>query len=344
MRLQLILLVLARVAAADPDVTAAARTSVYADSDHTNVVTSAVGASGNVASDVRIDAQYLVDAVSAASVDVITAATGRIHDVRNELTTGVTVGPVHAAYIYSDEHDWTSHTGALGVTHDLADHQLTLGATATLGINHVTKMGDMDFSRKLGTGGLEVYAAYTATPRDVILVGVGGSYLSGYQASPYRFVVYGDLRAVFERVPATRPRETVTLRWNHHLFRDSALRTQVRGYRDDWGIWALTASAEYIVGVGPVDLGAHVRGYTQSEASFYLPYYPTERKYMTHDRELTRFRDGFAGITAVYLDELFGQDVRIELDVDAFAFRFDEFASLRSRTGIVAGLGVGLAL
>jgi hypothetical protein len=35
---------------------------------------------------------------------------------------------------------------------------------------------------------------------------------------------------------------------------------------------------------------------------------------------------------------------RIELNADGFAFRFSEFSALRSRTGVVVGLGAGVSL
>jgi len=350
MRLQLAIFAVAatRVASADPDVAASARVSVYADSDHTNITTSALAASGNVADGVRVDAQYLVDAVSSASVDVITAATGRIHDVRSELTAGATLGnadrSLHASYIYSREHDWFSHTVGLGGSSDFLHHNLTVGLSGSLGFNQIHRMGDAELSRRLTTFAMEAFAAYTVSPRDLVMLGTSVAFLDGFQASPYRFVVYDDLRAVYEIEPETRLRETATLRWHHHLFADSALRTMVRGYRDSWDLLALTAQVDYVVGLGALDVGFHVRGYHQTDANFYRPSYGAMQPYMTSDRELGRLSDVFAGTALVYLTELAERKLRIELDADAFEFRFDDVPRLRSRHGVVAGIGVGLAL
>jgi hypothetical protein len=66
--------------------------------------------------------------------------------------------------------------------------------------------------------------------------------------------------------------------------------------------------------------------------------------YMTADRELSSFVDGFAGTTLSYHHDLAGRDVRYELTADGFAFRFSEFSALSSRTGVVVGLGAGVAL
>ena len=350
MRLQLIagLAALARVAHADPDVTASARIAVYSDSDATSVTTSSVAASGNVSAHVRVTAQYLVDAVSSASVDVVSAASGRIHDLRHEVTTGAALGDsdgsVELAYTMSTENDWTSHTVRVALARDFLQHNLTLGVEPALGINRIGRHGGVAFHDEMTSIGAELYATYTASPRDLVSVGYGLADHDGYQASPYRFVVYSDLRAVREVVPRTRLRQTATLRWNHHLFDDSALRTQLRAYRDSWEVTSITAVAEYIVGVGALDLGVHVRGYAQTKARFYRASYPIEMPYMTSDRELSSFVDGFAGATLSYVHPLAGRDVRYELAGDAFAFSFSEFPALGRRTGVVLGLGAAVSL
>lgn len=350
MRLQLALAACAIVAAparpAHADTEASARVAVYADSDATTVITSSVAARGEIGEHLAIDAQYLVDAVSSASVDVITAATGRIHDVRHEVTAGATwrerESSLRAGYTESREHDWTSHTGRLAVAHDLLDRNLTLGLDTTLGFDSIGRVGGTPFAERLLTLGAEVYATYTASPRDLVSIGYGLSWLDGYQGSPYRFVVHGDLRAVREAMPAHRLRQTVTARWNRHLFDDSALRSELRAYRDSWAVASLTARLEYVVGFGALDLGVRVRGYAQRHARFYRPAYPTMMTYMTSDRELSSFVDGFAGAAVSYVHELGGRSLRCELSVDAFAFSFAEFPAMTRRTGSVAALGVTL--
>src|SRR5262249_29715029 len=94
MRLQLIaygiaaagaIAVAPRVAAAQPQVdtsepgdgAATGTVSVYADDDDTTVVTSMVDGSLRLPVPVLISAHALVDAVSSASVDIVSAATGR---------------------------------------------------------------------------------------------------------------------------------------------------------------------------------------------------------------------------------------------------------------------------
>jgi len=333
---------------ADPDAIASARIAVYADSDATSVTTSSIAVSGNVSEHLRVNAQYLVDAVSSASVDVVSSATGQIHDLRHEVTTGAAVGnsdgSVAASYTLSTENDWTSHTVRLALAHDFLQHDLTLGLEPQLAINRIGRRGGVPWHDTMTTLGAELYATYTASPRDLVSIGYGLTDHEGYQASPYRFVVYDHLRAVRESVPRTRWHQTVTVRWNHHLFEDSALRTQLRGYRDSWDVTSITAFAEYVVGFGALDLGVHLRGYAQRAARFYRPIYNTQPTYMTADRELSSFVDGFGGVTLSYARPLAGLDVRYELTGDGFAFQFSNFPALATRTGLVVAFGVAVSL
>lgn len=338
MRLQLIALVLAVPAHAD--VTAGARVAVYHDSDATTVTTSTVGGAVDVAPHVRVDAQYLADAVSSASVDVVSAATPRIHDLRHEGTGGVAfvsdTTTIRAGYIRSGEHDWSSDTLTVSASHDLLVHNLTVSATLAIARNLILRDDFPDFREHLHTGGGELAAAYTLTPRDLVAITAGASYLDGYQASPYRFVVVDPGFAMFEHVPRTRLRTTLAAHWNHALLRTSALRTQLRAYRDSWQLLALTASAELITTQGPFDLGVHARVHAQRGTGFYREDYMAVARYMTADRELSSLHDELGGISVAY----HLGDWTFDLAADAFHFDYLELAPLHARTGVLVGTGV----
>ncbi len=59
------------------DGSATSRVLVYDDNDATTVVTSIVDVETQISGDVSVGAYALLDAVSSASVDVVSAATGR---------------------------------------------------------------------------------------------------------------------------------------------------------------------------------------------------------------------------------------------------------------------------
>jgi hypothetical protein len=340
-------------ARADPPVTLDLRTGVYQDSDATFISTTTVAARGTVKDLVTVEARYLADVITSASIDVVTAATTAFHEVRHEAEGGLSYhdGTRTAAvgYIYSVENDWESHTINGGFSHDVARHNLTLGVAGTFVTNAVGRSGDANFHRSLTVGGGVASITATPGPRDLVSLSYTFSYLDGYQASPYRYVLFTDgssRGAVPENDPQTRMRHAGTLRWNHHLFRDSVIQSSLRAYGDDWGILSLTAGLEYLVGFGDLTLGLHVRGYGQEHAAFYKPTYDGPELYMTADRELSTFLDVFGGVRIGWRRQNLGplSELRAEAKVDGFYFWFEDFPRLRQRDGIVAELALGVSL
>src|SRR5690349_9147424 len=85
------------------------RSGVYQDSDRTFVSTSTVAARGTIADRVTLEARYLIDVVTSASVDVVTAATSAFHENRHEAAGGVSyhdgTRTASLSYVYSIEND-----------------------------------------------------------------------------------------------------------------------------------------------------------------------------------------------------------------------------------------------
>lgn len=340
-----------RASAQGGEQVARARSSLYQDDDHTTISTSTVAVHATPGEKLRLGARYLVDAISSASIDVVSAATTRWTERRHEAAADVGVEldglKLGGGYIYSVENDWSSHTASLGASRDFLDHDLTVGASGALVANRIWRRDDETFRRALAVVNGSLYVTATPDPRDLVSVDYTVSVLRGYQASPYRFARFrqaGMTQQLFfarELHPEARLRHALTLRWNRHLGRDTALRPHMRLYADDWGVRSLTAGSELVSGFGAWELGAHVRGYVQRHAAFYRDVYGGLRRYMTSDRELSSFADGFAG---AQLARLWGRPGgtfagRVELRLSGFAFRFWEFSRLPTRYGLVADLG-----
>ncbi|MFT3696200.1 MAG: DUF3570 domain-containing protein [Kofleriaceae bacterium] len=352
MRLQLIALVASAIAHAEPEgdhVTAVIRNSAYVDNDRTTVDTTVVAAHGKPTADLAIDAHYVADAVSSASVDVITAATGRFTELRQEAMVGATyndgTSTATASYVYSEEHDWHSSTfgGALG--RDFYHHNLTLGIGGGFVDNHVGRSGDMNFARRMRVYSGSAHATWVATRHDLFDLSYELGYTSGYQASPYRYVFVADPSgaqiAYAETDPDQRTRHSLTLRWNHHVGADSALRSHARAYVDDWGVRSVTAGTAFAIGLEPFELAPEVRLYAQRGAEFYRDGYATAARYMTADRELSMFQDLFAGLRLRWLAR---ESLQLDVAAMGFAFRFPEFHRLPSREGLLLSVGLIWAL
>jgi len=342
-----------RTARAQDAVRADARAGVYHDSDSTTVGTATTAVRGTIEDRVTLKGRYLADIISSASVDVISAATGRFDEVRHEAEGGVSyadgTNTVNATYIYSIENDWSSHTVAAGLGRDFFDHQVTLGLGGRFVLNAIERQDDDNFSEGLLVGTGTASAAVVLTPEDLISFAYSFTYASGFQSSPYRFAYLdsptGLTIGVPERHPDRRMRHALAVRHNHYLFKNAALRSHGRAYYDDWGIVSGTVGTEFVVGFPPLEIGARVRGYLQGAAVFYESVYEQPRRYMTADRELGAFTDVFAG-GLIALRHDFNAAVEMleaEIRVDGCYFKYFDFPRLPQRTGLTAELGLGIS-
>ena len=353
MRLQLsLLMALAPTAAlSNPEIDA--RASVFVDTDKTTISTDTIAVRAQPIENVGVKARYLVDAVSSASVDVVSAATERFKELRHEAegAVGYDDGSLRASatYVFSVEPDWRSHTVSGAVSHDFLAHNLTVGVSGSYQTNTVWRAHDDNFERSLEQIGVGASAVLTPSPLDLVRVAYGLASLSGYQASPYRFARFmdplasGQLLTTAERHPDRRVRHNVTVNWNRHVFTDSAIRSHARLYLDDWGIASVTGGTEYVVGFGGLQLGLSARAYAQTRARFYEDIYPQRRRFMTADRELSPFFDLFGGARLSWRGPVAGLDeLRADVRVTGFSFVFSDFARLPSRAGLIAELGLGV--
>lgn len=338
-----------------------ARTALYQDTDRTTISTTVVNARVSPRNTVTVSGHYLADVITSASIDVVTAATARpavpFHEVRHEGVGGLVYadGTRTAAvgYVYSVENDWRSHTVSAGYANDLVNHQLTLGLSGSFTTNDVGRADDPNFHRALKQGSFSLDAGIVGTKRDLVTIDYTFMVLSGYQASPYRFVFFNDpsvpgqLLGNPEQDPDTRIRHAATVRWNHHAFKDTAIKSHLRGYLDGWGVMSVTAGTEVVVGFGELELGAFVRGYAQRRATFYQDVYDARRRYMTADRELSSFVDGFGGLRFAWQrGRRLGvfEALRAEIKATGFAFKFFDFSRLPSREGIIGELALGASI
>lgn len=283
MRLQLIAvaaaLLPARAAGAEPEVHAAADTQVYADDDHVFVITPQVAASAALDDDgSEVHARAVVDVVSAASVDVISNATARFTEVREEGSAGGAhrfgewLGGVD--YRYSHEPDYVSHGGTLSVERRLGGAD-TVGR-ASYGLTH-DRVGRSGTPMDQWTGRLISHAADLAVTqnlgqRTVARVGYGLVRQDGTMEKPYRYVPLFDQAGLdaadadgatlgldtFDRyrlperppeeVPDARTRHAVSMMVLRYIAAwDGSLRGDLRLYTDSWGMRAVTLESGAVV-------------------------------------------------------------------------------------------------
>jgi hypothetical protein len=314
----------------------------YGDSDKTTVVTSVAEASVRLPAPVTVNGHFLVDAVSSASVDVISAATKRFDENRIEFGANAQIGFAQSTegslgYTHSTENDWQSHALELGLSRDLAKKNAKLSVGYGFTRNYVGRAHDPNFEKTLDVHSAQIGFSQILDKKTLASASYTLAAVSGYQGSPYRFVTTMDGVVAPESPPEERMRHAFTLRLMHMFGTANVVDAQYRMYFDDWGVLSHTAEASYTRQLAESwTLRARVRGYRQSHADFYSDSYDMPVRYMTIDRELSTFWDAMGGLKLAYLGESWDLDAK----VDAIVYRFEDYARLKGRVAIVSGLGV----
>jgi hypothetical protein len=350
MRLQLIALVIATAAHADTTFTS--KVQVYADSDHTTVVSPLVQGAADVTPNTSVNLGYTADIVSSASVDVVTQASPtRIHDTRQQASGGFNhaFGSLswHASYIFSHENDYLSNSFATGIDKELFDKNTTLSLGAALSLNDVGRAHDPNFSESLTVASLSAAWTQIISPRLIGQLTYELTNDSGFQSSPYRFVpVRASLDAapefwVMETDPDERWRNAFVVAANYAVGESSSIQGDYRFYFDDWGITSHTFGARYFTHLTPsLELRLRERFYTQGAATFYQDNYSSVQKYMTYDRELSPLWSETFGAALYYL---FTPRLEGELKADVFYYSYADFPPLSSRIGTNIGAGISVS-
>jgi hypothetical protein len=348
-RVAVVLLALTAVARGDTGF--ASKIQVYTDSDHTTVISPVVSAQADVTSDTNVSMGYLVDAVSSASVDVVSQASPReFHDTRHQVSLGLgqALGAVtlRGGYSFSTENDYLSHTIDVNATYDMFDKNTQLGVGYGISLNTVGRSGDQNFARDLTVQHVALSWTQTVNPRLATQVTYELGYASGYQASPYRFVpikMTADAVPDFwvpETDPDTRWRHALVLGANHAIGATDAIQGDYRIYHDTWGITSHTFGARYFVALSKkLEFRLRERFYVQNAASFYQSFYMAPAQYIAFDRELSPLWSETLGGK---LDYRFTSHLEGEAKLDVFYYAYSDFLPLQSRTG--ANIGVGMSL
>jgi hypothetical protein len=309
--------------------TASERASIelagYNDSDHITVVTPSVNMGIDNVSGASLNASYLVDVVSAASVDIVSTASRRWEEVRQAGTVSGLYKPhdfgVGVGGSVSSEPDYLSYGGYALIVKDFDEKNWT--ATFGFGASHDT-IGRCGigggctpfsvFSRDLERGAFNGGLAFVIDRISLGSVTLDVVIENGDQSKPYRYIpmfspgvaptvpkgasidwVNANRLAErpLEQLPLERHRAALTGRYARRLD-GSTLRLEERFYDDDWGLVASTTDARWIFDLGTrFEVWPHARFHAQTSVTFWQRAYVSESstgwnlpEYRTGDREL----------------------------------------------------------
>ncbi len=319
---------------------------VYEDDDSTTVMTSDVTGTYPLGEDGdSVQFGYLADAVSSASVDVVSAATGRWEEIRNELrlsgSRAVGRYTMSGAYRRSWENDYGSHTLSLGASRPFKEKTRTVSASLSVVKSDVGRSGDEGFSRLQDAYIANLGVVQIVNKTTLVALGYNVSVIDGYQSSPYRYVRVGTI-SVPEVNPEFRHRHALIARLRRSVTPNLAIHADQRIYVDSWGMSASTTSinASYALR-DTIEVRMNNRLHYQGNASFYEKEYMTTFRYITSDRELSSLANYHVGASIAWKAEEVGPFSSLQLYASATAFGYRYFNSslIQERYGSVLGAG-----
>jgi len=293
-----------------------------------------------------VAANYYVDMISSASIDVVTTASP-YKEERNQaslafdMLNGKTQYSVSVAG--SDENDYTANTASFDVSQDLFGDLTTLSVGFSRGWDEVRKRGDREFSEPVDRRSYRVGLSQIVTPK--LMMGLAYETITdeGFLNNPYRSVRYLDpdspsgFAFQSEVYPRTRTSNAASLNARYFLPYRAALHGEYRWFTDTWGIDASTVRLGYTHPLGErwVIEGGY-RWYDQSAADFYSDLFPRQdfQNFLARDKELSTFTSQMLSVGATY--ELpafrwkFLQRSTINLFYDRARFEYDDFRDVRA--------------
>jgi hypothetical protein len=252
---------------------------------------------------------YYVDAISSASIDVVTQASPyKERRTQYSLSADAIHGKstYSGGYISSNENDYRSRTAFLSVSQDMFGDLTTVSFSATRGWDQVGMRGNAAFKRPLDRRNWSVGVTQVLTRNLLSSLNVEASESEGFLNNPYRQVRYRDALSAsgysrqLERYPHTRNGNAAALQLKYYLPWRAALDGNYRYYSDTWGIRGHTYRLGYTHPWRNWTFDGHARYYTQNRADFYSDLFPffNSQNFLARDRELATFRSISFGGTA----------------------------------------------
>lgn len=291
-----------------------------------------------------VSANYYVDMVSSASIDVVTTASPYKEErtqgsLAFDMLNGKTQYSVNVTN--SDENDYTANTASLDISQDMFGDLTTVSFGFSRGWDEVRKRGDSDFSEPIDRSTYRLGLSQIVTPR--LMMGLNYELVTdeGFLNNPYRSVRYLDPDSASgyayqpEAYPRTRTSSAASINGRYFLPYRAAVHGEYRFFTDTWGIDSSTVRVGYTHPWGEkwiFEVG--YRWYDQSAADFYSDLFPREdaQNFLARDKELSTFTSHMLSLGATYelppLGWKFLRRSTVNLFYERFRFQYDDFRDI----------------
>ena len=296
-------------------------------------------------------ANYYVDKVSSASIDVITTASP-YKEERTQYSVGLDYlhdrWLMNIGFVNSEENDYLAKTFSFGISQDLFGDLTTISLGYSLGDDQVGRRGDPTFSDTVRRQSYRLGLSQILTKN--LLLGLSFETITdeGFLNNPYRSVRYLDptspLGYSYERevYPRTKTSDAAAIRLRYYLPWRAAISGEFRKYSDTWDVKADTFELGY---TQPIKDGwlleTKLRSYSQTKADFFGDLFPTAgyQNFMARDKELSGFDSQSLRLGLTY-DIVRGgwkfvDRGTLNLIYDHIQFNYADFRDLRETGGVV---------
>jgi Protein of unknown function (DUF3570) len=309
-----------------------------------------------------VSANYYMDMVTSASIDVQVIASGasEYKEERNQYTLGFDYlrgkTTYSLSYSNSEEDDYEAKTASFNISQDLFGDLTTISMGFSRGDDIVrrrdstTDQIDPNFEEPIDRWSYRVGVSQILTKSMIMAVGLEVITDEGYLNNPYRAFRYYDpedetnYRLATEIYPHTRTSNAASVNARYFLPYRAAVFGGYRFFTDTWGIGANTFEVGYVQPWKNTGwtFEASFRYYDQEHADFYADIFPTldYQNFMGRDKELSTFTSKTLHVGATFEFARGGwrfiKKGTLNLYYDRMQFDYDDFRDARDTT-LVAG-------
>ena len=298
----------------------------------------------NFAEKYSVAANYYVDMVSSASIDVVTTASP-YKETRTQTSLGFDMLRDKTTYSLnvtnSDEDDYEANTVGFDISQDMFGDLTTLSIGFSRSWDQVRRNGDPGFEEPIDRINYRFGLSQIVTPS--LIMGFAYELITdeGYLNNPYRSVRYLDLESstgyAFEPevYPHTRTSNSAAISARYFLPYRAAVHGEYRYFNDTWGVDANTLRIGYTQPWGArwiFEIG--YRWYGQSAADFYADLFlrPNAQNFMGRDKELSTFDSNMINLGVTYELPSFGwnfiKNSTLNFFYDHSYYNYDDFRDI----------------
>lgn len=289
----------------------------------------------SLADKVSLSAQYYVDMVSNASIDVVTTASpykenrkafdfGLDYVVRD---TTMKLGVTH-----SDEPDYKVGGYSFDITQEVFGGMTTVAMGYSRANDKVYKHNSPEFSDRARHWQYRLGLTQILTPRWLATANFEAMSDDGFLGSPYRVArVFGA--TVPERNPRTRTSRAVKFGAVGDIGERQAVHGEYRYFWDTWDIKAHTLEGGYSRYFGDLWLAdGYLRYYRQNAALFYADNASSESQYLSRNRQLSTYDTVSLGAKLTYdYKRVAGKyDVKLHGAYELVRYNYKDFTDVRT--------------